>query len=64
MRNKHKVPKHQWIKWGPTSQYVFNRVYESTVDGEGFIGKEDADTLIWNAAFEAACAVKDKAGKI
>lgn len=64
--NKHKVPKKQWDKWSNHARKVFNQMYYTLRPSMQFVfmhpdaaplTKEQWQTVRWNAAWEAACAV-------
>ena len=68
-RNRYKVPKSQWKKWGMYGQDMFNRTYShmkvgksvycATEIAEIYIPNKRWSIIAWNAAFMATCNMLD-----
>lgn len=62
MRNKHKVPKKKWNKWGRVARYVFNQTYSSVRYNQSVLFPPTAQKLsaqcikvvAWNTAWLSA----------
>lgn len=64
--NKHKVPKKQWDRWSNPARKMFNHMFLRLRPTNQFVFshpdappvlKDHWQTLRWNVAWEAACAV-------
>lgn len=64
--NRFKVPKKQWDRWSVAAQKMFNHLFQSMRPSRQFvfmhpqalpIDRKHWDTIRWNAAWEAACAI-------
>ena len=62
MKNKYKVPKKQWNKWGTGEQRIFNGLFGIMRKNQGMYKhpqdsvrpKEIWETICWNTAWTAA----------
>ena len=68
MKNQHKVPQKQWMKWSPKAREVFNDVYHFGMNNQSMMNhpKQEDDlkpsswkTVCWNFAWLAADAIDD-----
>lgn len=65
MRNRYKVSKRQWARWGSNARNVFNTTYGTmqrsqalfTAPATATLPRVQWKTIAWNAAFIAACSV-------
>lgn len=68
-KNKHKVPKSQWKKWGAQGRETFNWLYSLMMDSPDLFNHPEAPkmkpaywkTVAWNAAWLAAEAINGTA---
>lgn len=63
-RNRYKVPKKQWNKWGKLARYVFNETYEASLspvlwpDSADILTSNAKKVISWNLSWIAADAVR------
>ena len=66
MRNRYKVPKHQWKKWSEQARNVFNTLYGTAISQQSIynaapgatpVPRKEWGVIAWNMAWIAASSV-------